>query len=83
MKKLVIVITNGLGFRNFIMSYFIKAVLQKFYTITIYSGLPISAYASIPKSNIVIKELEVYEKAKQIGFSRILPLGFVKKVLLK
>ena len=70
MKKLGVVITDGVGFRNFIMSDFIKEAIQKFDTITIYSGLPISAYDAIPQSNIVIKELEVYEEAKTTWFFR-------------
>jgi hypothetical protein len=47
MKKLGIVITDGVGFRNFIMSDFIVEAAQQFDTITIYSGLPISAYSGI------------------------------------
>ena len=70
MKKLGLVITDGVGFRNFIMSDFVKEATQQFDSITIYSGLPISAYDAIPQSNIVIKELEVYKEAKTTWFFR-------------
>jgi hypothetical protein len=70
MKKIGLVITDGVGFRNFIMSDFIKEASQKFDTVTIYSGLPISAYNAIPQSNIIIKELEVYVEGKSTWFFR-------------
>jgi CDP-glycerol glycerophosphotransferase (TagB/SpsB family) len=70
MKKLGIVITDGVGFRNFIMSDFIKEAIQQFDIITIYSGLPISAFQSIPKNNVTIKELEVYVEGKTTWFFR-------------
>lgn len=70
MKKIGLVITDGVGFRNFIMSDFIKEATQKFDTVTIYSGLPISAYNAIPQSNIIIKELEVYVEGKSTWFFR-------------
>jgi hypothetical protein len=70
MKKLGIVITDGVGFRNFIMSDFIKEAIQQFDTITIYSGLPLPAYNSIPNPQIIIKELEVYTEGKLSWFFR-------------
>jgi hypothetical protein len=70
MKKLGIVITDGVGFRNFIMSNFINEAMQRFDSITIYSGLPISAYDNIPKSKVVIKELEVFVEGKLTWFFR-------------
>jgi CDP-glycerol glycerophosphotransferase (TagB/SpsB family) len=70
MKKLGIVITDGVGFRNFIMSDFITEAIPQFDAITIYSGLPISAYAAISQSNISIKELEVYVESKSVWFFR-------------
>jgi len=70
MKKLGIVITDGVGFRNFIMSDFITEAIQEFDSVTLYSGLPISAYDSIPQSNIIIKELDVYVESKLVWFFR-------------
>lgn len=70
MKKLGIVITDGVGFRNFIMSDFISEAIQQFDTVTIYSGLPISTYDAIPQSNITIKELDVFVEGKITWFFR-------------
>lgn len=64
MKKLGIVITDGVGFRNFIMSDFIAEAAQEFDEIIIYSGLPISSYGSLTHSNVKIKELDVFVEGK-------------------
>lgn len=69
MKKLGIVITDGVGFRNFIMSDFITEASEQFDAITIYSGLPISAYSSIP-NNVKIKELDIFIENKLTWFFR-------------
>jgi hypothetical protein len=70
MKKLGIVITDGVGFRNFIMSDFISEATQQFDSVTLYSGLPISAYAAVSQSGITVKELEVYVESKPVWFFR-------------
>ncbi len=70
MKKLGIVITDGVGFRNFIMSDFIEEATQQFDSITIYSGLPISAFAPFVGSKITVKELEVFVETKTTWFFR-------------
>lgn len=70
MKKLGIVITDGVGFRNFILSNFIEEATSQFDSITIYSGLPISAYQEIIPSTIIIKELDVFEEGKATWFFR-------------
>lgn len=70
MKKLGIVITDGVGFRNFIMSNFITEATREFDSVTLYSGLPISAYEAISQSRITIKELEVYIESKPVWFFR-------------
>jgi hypothetical protein len=70
MKKLGIVITDGVGFRNFIMSDFINEAAQQFDAITIYSGLPLPAYDKVLQSKITIKELEVYVEGKATWFFR-------------
>lgn len=69
-KKLGIVITDGVGFRNFMLSNFMAEVSQQFDAVIIYSGLPKSAYQSILPSNIVIKELEVFTESKLTWFFR-------------
>jgi hypothetical protein len=70
MKKLGIVITDGVGFRNFILSDFLSQAIQQFDTVTIYSGLPMNAYDAIPQSNIVIKELDLFVEGKLTWFFR-------------
>jgi hypothetical protein len=70
MKKLAIVITDGVGFRNFIMSDFIIEVAQQFDEVVIYSGLPLSAYDSVSKDNCTIKELDVFVEGKLTWFFR-------------
>jgi hypothetical protein len=70
MKKLGIVITDGVGFRNFIMSDFIIEATKQFDSVTLYSGLPIQAYEAISHSKIAIKELDVYVESKPVWFFR-------------
>ncbi len=70
MKKLGVVITDGVGYRNFIFSDFISEAINQFDTITIYSGLPISVYNDIPSSKITIKELDVFVESKTTWFFR-------------
>lgn len=70
MKKLGIVITDGVGFRNFIMSDFITEAAQTFDSVTIYSGLPISAFPVFLPDKIRVKELEVYVESKPVWFFR-------------
>ena len=60
MKKLGIVITDGVGFRNFIMSDFIAEVVKQFDSVIVYSGLPKTAFKEISHPKVIIKELEVY-----------------------
>lgn len=69
-KKLGIVITDGVGFRNFMLSNFMEEISQQFDGVIIYSGLPKSAYQSNLPSNIVIKELEVFTESKLTWFFR-------------
>ncbi len=70
MKKLGIVITDGVGFRNFIMSDFIAEATKQFDSVVIYSGLPIYAYNAISHSKIIVKELDVYLESKPVWFFR-------------
>ena len=70
MKKLGIVITDGVGFRNFIMSDFIKEASLKFDAITIYSGLPKHAYANVSHLAVTIKELDVFKEGYSTWFFR-------------
>jgi hypothetical protein len=70
MKKLGIVITDGVGFRNFVMSDFMAEAAKEFDQIIIYSGLPISAFHSISESKVTIKELDIFIESKATWFFR-------------
>jgi hypothetical protein len=64
MKKLGVVITDGVGFRNFIMSDFLAEAVNQFDTIIIYSGLPESCYPKLNNLKLEIKELSVFKEGK-------------------
>jgi hypothetical protein len=70
MKKLGIVITDGVGFRNFVMSDFIAEVVNQFDSVIVYSGLPKTAFKEISHPKVIIKELEVYVESKPVWFFR-------------
>jgi hypothetical protein len=70
MKKLGIVITDGVGFRNFVMSDFINEVTEQFDEVIIYSGLPINAFPAVLQSTVTIKELDVFTENKVTWFFR-------------
>jgi hypothetical protein len=70
MKKIGIVITDGVGFRNFIMSNFIVEATLQFEKIIIYSGLPKSCYGLFDNSKIEIKELSIFIERKNTWFFR-------------
>ncbi len=70
MKKLGIVITDGVGFRNFMLSNFMEEVSLQFDAVIIYSGLPKSAYQNKLPSSIEIEELEVFTESKLTWFFR-------------
>lgn len=70
MKKLGVVITDGVGFRNYVMSDFLKEASKQFDSVIVYSGLPKSAYKSIENLNIIIKELAVFNEPKLTWFFR-------------
>jgi len=64
MKKLGIVITDGVGYRNFVMSNFITEAMKQFDKIIIYSGLPESCYQNFNNAKLEIKELTVFKEGK-------------------
>ena len=70
MKKLGIVITDGVGFRNFVMSNFITEAADQFDSVIIYSGLPKSAFREVLDPKVGIKELDVYIESKPVWFFR-------------
>jgi len=69
MKKLGIVITDGVGFRNFILSDFLVEAEKIFDEVVILSCLPASVYSGfVLKSKII--ELEVFEEKFKTWFFR-------------
>lgn len=53
-SRLGIVITDGVGFRNFIINDFISEALQSFDEVVIFSFLPSHIYPEFPKSVLVV-----------------------------
>jgi hypothetical protein len=69
MKKLGVVITDGVGFRNFMMSDFMKEAEQQFDEVVILSCLPSSVYDGfLQKARII--ELAVFEEQFLTWFFR-------------
>lgn len=69
MKKLGIVITDGVGFRNFILSDFLTEAEQQFDEVVILSCLPESVYEGFLQKTRVI-ELAVFEEKFLTWFFR-------------
>lgn len=69
-KNIGILITDGVGYRNFILSEFPKVVLNKFDKAIIFSCLPVSAYPDKVKQLFEIIELEVFREGMLTGFLR-------------
>lgn len=70
MNTLGIVITDGVGFRNFVMSHFLGEAAQSFDQVVVYSGLPTNCYPKLSFLNVTIKELPVFEEPKSTWFFR-------------
>ena len=69
MKKLGIVITDGVGFRNFILSDFLSEAEKQFDEVVILSCLPASVYESFLQKSRVI-ELSVFQEKFSNWFFR-------------
>jgi hypothetical protein len=68
-KSIGVVITDGVGFRNFILSDFISEAKKEFNSIVIFSCLPASAYDSF-QLNCKIIELDVFTEKFPTWFFR-------------
>ena len=68
-KKIGIVITDGVGVCNFILSDFLKEVKKSFQEVTLYSGVPLSNYKE-ELEGINIENLNVFKESKIIYFFR-------------
>ncbi|MCG2611257.1 hypothetical protein LZZ90_07040 [Flavobacterium sp. SM15] len=69
MKKLGVVITDGVGYRNFILSDFIKESIGKFDEVVIFSCLPEHVYLEL-NFPCKIVELDVFEEPFKTWFFR-------------
>lgn len=69
MKKLGIVITDGIGFRNFILSDFLAEAEKTFDEVVILSCLPATVYSGFVINSKII-ELEVFEEKFTTWFFR-------------
>ena len=69
-KTLGIVITDGVGFRNFVLSTFVTKAARSFEKVVIFSGLPSSAYPDLDASVFTIVELPVFTETKANWFWR-------------
>ena len=69
MKNLGVVITDGVGFRNFILSEFIKEANGNFDNVVIFSCLPISVYEGFDLDCKIV-ELKVFEEKFPTWFFR-------------
>ncbi|HEX9600253.1 MAG TPA: hypothetical protein VF985_02065, partial [Mariniflexile sp.] len=68
MKKLGLVITDGVGFRNFILSDFLRHAEKRFDEVVILSCLPKDIYK--PHTNLRVIELDVFEETFKTWFFR-------------
>ena len=69
-KTLGIVITDGVGFRNFVLSTFLTKAARSFEKVVIFSGLPSSAFPELDKAVFTIVELPVFTETKTNWFWR-------------
>lgn len=70
MKTLGIVITDGVGYRNFILSEFPQAVGKEFGKGIIFSCLPQSAYPAHIAESFTIVELQIFREGRWTAFLR-------------
>lgn len=70
-KTIGIVITDGVGSRNFLLSNFIEEVCKEFKNVIIYSGIQISSIdTAVFPANIKVVELPLYKESKTVWFFR-------------
>jgi len=85
MKNLGVVITDGVGFRNFILSDFIQEAKTNFEEVIIFSCLPKTVYKDLDL-NCRIIELEVLKNHFTPGFlekpKKLHICNYMQKVIL-
>lgn len=66
-----VVITDGVGYRNYVLSSFLSEVAKKYKKVYIYSGLPKRCYdLELIPNNIEIIDLEPYLETNKVWFYR-------------
>lgn len=69
-KKLGVVITDGVGYRNFVMSDFLKEASEAFSEVIVYSGLATALFKVESYKNVTVRELEVFSEPRSTWFFR-------------
>lgn len=69
-KTLGLVVTDGVGYRNFLSSDFPRAAGISFEKVIIFSGLPASSFNQLDSSKFTVVELPVYRETKKQWFWR-------------
>lgn len=69
-KILGLVIVDGVGYRNFILSDFLKEASKEFGSVIIYSGLKKEVYNIEAYKNVKIVELAIYIESKKTSIYR-------------
>lgn len=70
MNKLGLVITDGVGYRNYIMSDFLREAQKQFDEIIIFSGLPNSYFDDFNTDKCIIETLEDYRESSKTWLFR-------------
>ncbi|WP_406684221.1 hypothetical protein N1F78_00385 [Seonamhaeicola sp. MEBiC1930] len=70
MDRLGLVITDGVGFRNYIMSDFLKEAQKQYDEIIIFSGLPLTSFDGYNTDNCIIETLEDYRESTKTWMFR-------------
>lgn len=69
-SKLALVITDGVGFRNYVLSDFLNKAQHIFDEIIIFSGLPLSSFHGFEIENCTIEVLEDFREPPKTWFFR-------------
>lgn len=69
-KILGLVITDGVGYRNFVLSNFLFEAEKHFERVIIYSGLPLKVYDDLDFDRVELRELPVYVESFKKWFWR-------------
>lgn len=65
-----LVIVDGVGFRNFMLSNFFKEANQQYKKVIIFSGLPKRVYSGFVEEHVIIEELDDFKESFSTWFFR-------------